>query len=108
MKDFDQQLFTLFQNPDFQERANNIQSVEELQRLFANYGVDMTFEQVNELCLAIGKRAAQEADGELTEDALDDVAGGIGIVTLTCIGVGVLCIGAFCLGVYNSYKGKKK
>lgn len=105
MNELDMKLNVLFQNEEFKAECENIHSVEELQKLFATHDVEMSIDQVTELCIAIGKRAAQEENGELSEEDLDDVAGGFGVVTWTCIGLGVLCLGAFGLGVYNGLKG---
>lgn len=107
MEKLDQQLTTLFQDSIFAEEAKNFKTVEDMKKALEAHGIEMSIDEVTELCVAIGKRAAQENGEELSEEALDDVAGGFGVVVWTCIGVGVLCIGAFALGVYNGYKGKK-
>lgn len=107
MENLDQQLTALFQDASFAEKAKNFKTVEDMKIALEAHGIEMSIDEVTELCLAIGKRAAQENGEELSEEALDDVAGGFGIVTWVCIGVGVLCIGAFAVGVYNGYKGKK-
>lgn len=54
------------------------ESSEEVQKLFAEKGVELTIEEVEGLAAAI-LQAAPEGNGELSEDALDSVAGG-GIV----------------------------
>ena len=108
MNTLDQQLTELFKDPAFEKEAKNITSVEEFQTALEAHGIGMTEEQVTELCIAIGRRASNEAtDAELTEEELSGAAGGFGVITWTCIGIGVLCVGAFALGVYNGYKSKK-
>ena len=102
MNELDKKLCELFQNEEFKAECENIQSVEELQKLFAAHGVDMTIEQVTELCVAVGRRVAQEENGELDEEALDEVTGGI---AWAVIGIAALCIGAFALGIYNGING---
>lgn len=107
MKSLDQKLTALFQDASFAEEAKEFKTVEDMQYSLEKRGIAMSAEEITQLCVAIGKRVAQGDGEELSEDALDDVAGGFGIVTWTCIGVGVVCIGAFALGVYNGYKGKR-
>lgn len=107
MENLDQKLTVLFQDASFKEEAKSFKTVEDMQRALANHGIEMSVDEVTELCVAIGKKVVQDSGDELNEDALDSVAGGFGIAAWVCIGVGVLCIGAFALGVYNGYKGKK-
>lgn len=54
------------------------ESSEEVQKLFAEKGVELTMEEVEDLAAAI-LEAAPKGEGELTEGALDSVAGGIRI-----------------------------
>ena len=99
-------LTQLFQDPSFKKEAEGIKTAEEMQALFAKHGVDYSLDEVYALCEAIAKRMeASNEEGELTEDALEDVAGGIAI-GLIIFGVG--CVGAAALGIYNGYKSTKK
>lgn len=107
MENLDQKLTALFQDASFAEEAKGFKTVEDMQYSLEKRGIAMSTEEITQLCVAIGERVAQGDSDELGEDALDDVAGGFGIVAWTCVGVGVLCIGAFALGVYNGYKGRK-
>lgn len=108
MEYLDKKLTELFQDASFKEEAKAFKTVEDLQHALENHGITMSTEEVTELCIAIGQRAACESNEELSEDALDSVAGGFGVVTWVCIGVGVLCLGAFALGIYNGYKNREK
>lgn len=107
MENLDQRLTALFQDASFAEEAKNFKTVEDMKTSLEAHGIVMSIDEVTELCVAIGKRAAQENGDELSEEALDDVAGGLGVIFWTCVGVGVLCVGAFALGVYNGYMDKK-
>ena len=99
-----QKLTKLFESEQFKEEASKIQTAEELQSLFAEHGVDLTMEEVIDLCAAI---AAQMGEAELSEEDLENVAGGIGLVTVGLICLGVGCIGGLAVGIYNGYRDAK-
>ncbi|MBQ6999501.1 MAG: hypothetical protein IJN67_00470 [Oscillospiraceae bacterium] len=91
-------LTAVFSNEAFKAEAQTLKSLDELQKLLAKYEVQLSMDEVKELCAEIAEAAKVNDNDELTEDALDNVAGGVwGYVIL-----GVVCLGAFCLGVYNT------
>lgn len=100
-----QKLNALFTNEAFKAEADKISTAEELQELFAKYGVEMTLDEVIDLCGVIARYMQSEDSEELSEDDLDNVAGGIAWLA---IGVAVLCIGALAIGIYNGYQSCKK
>lgn len=102
--DKNQKLAELFESEQFKEEASKIQTAEELQALFAEHGVDLTMDEVINLCAAI---AAQMGEAELSEEDLENVAGGFGIVTVGLICLGVACIGGLAVGIYNGYRDAK-
>lgn len=60
----------LMQNKDFAEAFENVSTPEEVVDLFGRNGVEVPLEIAQELFQPVA------AEGELTEDELDDVAGG--------------------------------
>ena len=75
----------LLESEAFGKEIENVQSAEELQSAFAAHGVDMTVEEVEEVCAAI----VAKNEGTLDENALEQVSGGIGHM---------LCAAAFAVG----------
>ena len=82
----------------FNREAEGIQTAEEFQRLFAGHGVDLSIEEVEDLCAAI---VNAEKPGELNENDLENVAGGFGFVLGLSIG---LAVGAAAGYVYAKSK----
>ena len=66
----------LMKDEAFLDAMFSKESSEEVQKLFAEKSVALTLEEVEGLAAAI-LEAAPKGEGELTEDALDSVAGGI-------------------------------
>lgn len=58
--------------PDVQEAIRNAESYEEIIKLFADNGFEVTEEQL--------EASFSNQSGELNEDALDEVAGGLRII----------------------------
>lgn len=61
----------LLENKEFQDKCAAVKSAEELVQLLADYGTEVSLEDV---CAAM---ATANGDEELTEDALEAVAGGV-------------------------------
>lgn len=94
-----EELSAIFQNEKFKLEAEKLITVEDMQSLFAKYNVQLTLEEVKELCRQIGRYMQNAKDGELEEDTLELVSGGI---AWGMIALGAVCVGAFALGVYNA------
>jgi len=62
----------LLNSETFMEAASGIQTLEQLQKLFAQNGVELTMEELKALTASAGA----EANGELSDEELDNVAGG--------------------------------
>lgn len=88
----------VFSNITFKEEAKNLKTVEDLQKLFSNYDIELTLDEVKEICCEIAKQMQNSENGELNENDLEQVSGG---VAWGLIALGVACLGAFALGVYN-------
>lgn len=100
-----EKLKALFESESFKQEAQGVATAEELKELFQKNGVEMTVEEVVELCGQIAKQMDVGDDGEISEEALENVTGGI---APWLIGLGVLCIGAVALGIYNGYQDAKR
>ncbi len=77
-----EKLMALEHDPVFIERMASVTTAEELKELFASCGVALTDSEIN----TIIDTAAQQAEGELDETALDDVVGGVSTAFLVSMG----------------------
>lgn len=103
--DKNEKLKELFLSESFKKESESVKTAEELQNLFQKYGLDLTLDEVVELCGQIARQMEVGDKGEISEDALDNVTGGI---AWALIGLGVMCIGAAAVGVYNGYQEAKR
>ena len=81
MEEKQAKLEELMKDEAFLDAIFSKESSEEVQKLFAEKGVELTMEAVEGLAAAV-LQAAPEGNGELSEDALDSVAGGRRIIWL--------------------------
>ena len=73
------------ENKDFEEKVANVQSEKELKELFVTQDIIMTDEEISGLCAQV--RSVLNGNGdEISEEALDDVAGGSIIGGLLFVG----------------------
>lgn len=115
MIDFDK-ISVLFQDPKFQEEANKCETMEDWNILLVQNGIEITLDETVELVSLIAQSKLKMDGGELSEDSLDEVAGGVagaaaaglvlsgGPAVWACIGIGVVCVGAACLAGYTAYQ----
>ena len=96
-----EKLAEIFENEQFKLEVQNVETPEDFQALLAEYGVEMTLEEVEQFCEQVAVCMQQ---GELSEEEMEDVAGGVPWV-LVAAAVG-LCAG-FCAG-YKSTRKKKR
>lgn len=97
--DKNQKLADLFQNQNFKKEAESIQTAEELKSLFAKHGVDLTQDELLELCAGI---AAQMKEDELSEGDLEAVGGGFAMAAVTLFALGASCIGCLAGSIYDN------
>ena len=76
--DIKAKLVEIFENEQFKAAAEELTTVDELRELLAQYGLELTLEEVGSLC---AQAIVGMKDGELDEADLEDVAGGTGLVT---------------------------
>lgn len=104
-------------NPEVQAQLRTAEGSEEIYKIFVENGVDFTPEEFEQVLITIGRMEATK-DGELNEDDLEAVAGGVWEVLAALftgpIGTGVLvaagcvCVVAAGVGAYNKYKEMKR
>ena len=99
-------LEAILKNNEFIQRTANITTVEELQVLISEYGLEMPVEEVVEFCGLVAKEKERiDNGGEISPEELEDVSGGGALFVLGCIGLGVVALGGLAIGSYNGYKG---
>lgn len=97
----------LMEDKVFVEKMLSLETPEDVQHLFCENGVDFTLEEI----MAIGAeldRQFHKQNGELDENALDDVSGGVIITAATgwAIAKAVIAVGAAGLAIYKWYKSR--
>lgn len=96
----------ILKDSKFVEKAAGITTAEELQVLIAEFGLEMTVEEVYEFCKLIVKEKERiDNGGELSVEDLDDVSGGGVLFVLGCVGLGVVALAGLAIGIVNGYKG---
>lgn len=90
----------LINDEAFVKKAFCVDSVEEVQAAFAAQGVEITPEEIYAIGDAVS--AAVSGDGELSEDALDSVAGGV--IEWIVVGKIVVAVGGAALGLWGWYR----
>ncbi len=103
----------LFQQDAFKKDANECKTMEDFHSLFIKNGVEITEDETIELISQIAEKKQKMDNGEISEDELDEVAGGIVIlgVTLTvaqAVALGIAGVGAAALGAWNGYHKTRK
>lgn len=87
----------LLESPAFLEQLKQAENHNEVQALFAQNGVALEIADIELMC----KTACENNGvGELSEDALDNVAGGI---LLTASAAACFVLGSTMLGFFSSY-----
>lgn len=79
----------LASDAEFAEKAFNAESPEDLQKLAAVAGIELTMDDIMESKEILSKAFDKLNQNELSDKDLEDVAGGMGVATATAITVGV-------------------
>lgn len=90
----------LINDEAFVKKAFCVDTVEEVQAAFAEQGVEITPEEIYAIGDAVS--AATAGDGELYEDALDAVAGGV--IEWIVVGKVIVAVGGAILGLWSWYR----
>ena len=103
MINYEQKFAEVFADKEFAEKVLALTEPEDVQKAFADKGIDLSIEDVK----AIGRMLAENQDGELSEEALLDVAGGsiTGITVAAVIGC-VAAVGKLYLSIRKACDAK--
>lgn len=95
----------LMENEAFVNEMLAQKSEEDVQKLYAANGVELTIDEVREVGKVLN---SFEGNGELEASDLDDVAGGIVITAATCWAVAkaAIAVGGAGLAIYKWYKSR--
>ena len=110
--DMSNKVMEIFGNEQFKAAVANVTTPEDMQKLIAEYGLELTVDEVIELCGQIVK--AMNSGDEIGEDELDNVAGGVVVIlgvtftTAQLIWLGIGSAGAAALGIWNGYHQNRK
>lgn len=75
----------LLEKDDFAEKLKLVESPEDVQKLFADNGVELSLEDIKNIAMESMKNAD---DGEIDEEDLDNVSGGFVLSTTACVVIG--------------------
>lgn len=115
-----EQINALFEKPEIQQQISGLTDPEEIRKVLAENGVELTAEEMNEVLLSIGETVANLVpDSELSEDDLENVAGGFAMTISLGAGAAVFCavaggiigvaaVAGLAYGAYYLYKKVKK
>jgi lactobin A/cerein 7B family class IIb bacteriocin len=101
-----EKLQEVFSNEDFVKELLSKETPEEVQEMLAEKEIDITIEEIKETRKILIKKAEQQtAEGEeLTDDDLEDVAGGIAPLLAVALWYGACAIGFAIMFEVNSRK----
>ena len=86
MENYEKKFDEAFADKAFVDKVFAMTEPEDVQKAFAEKGIELTLEDVKE----IGRRLSESADGELNESALEDVAGGV--ITGVTVAAVITCV----------------
>lgn len=103
MENYEQKFTEAFADKAFAEKVLAMTEPEDVQKAFAEKGIELTIEDVK----AIGKALSSNQDGELSEEALTEVAGGsiTGVTVAAVIGC-VVAVGKLVFSVHKAVAAK--
>ena len=101
-----EKITALMEDREFVAKIAAMEEPEEVQKAFAEQGVDFSLEEIN----FIANQVMNGNSEELNEDQLEAVAGGVDPVTVTVVVCGLIKLGADAMTEVNKQrkaKGKK-
>ncbi len=93
----------LMENEQFVKEMLSAENSEQVQKLYADNGVELTMEEVQEIGKILN---TLDSDGELDADSLDNVSGG-SLALGWAIAKAVIAVGSAGLAVYKWYKSSR-
>lgn len=101
----------LFKNEAFQKEAEGCKTMEDFHALFTAHGVEISQEETVELISQIAEKKQQQDNGEICEEDLDNVSGGLALTgaaaVAACVGLGVVGVGVAAGAAYVAYQALK-
>lgn len=103
----------MLHNPEFMALLNNKEFVvkmmsqetpEDVQKVFAEYGVDMSMEDIHEFGKALAALESEKTGEELSEEDLMGVSGGA--ISWIIVGKVVVAVAGAAISVYKWYKSR--
>lgn len=104
---YKEKLEMLFADEAFKEQVKNVKSIEEMQKLFADHGVDFSEEELTRILESCEKLAFQENE-ELDDEQMEDVAGGFDPVTVYFVSLGISLVAGLAKELLCKPKKRKK
>lgn len=92
--EINEKLRDLLNSETFANEIKNLKTVEELQVVLKQHGVEMTTDEIIELGGHLARKVGMDKNGELTEEDLENVSGG-GLLALAALGIASICFGAY-------------
>ncbi len=99
---YSEQFNALMNDQDFVVKMLSQESAEDVQKLYAENGVELTMDEVKALGEALDK--VDQPEGELDEDALENVSGGV--LTALAVAKCIIGVGGAALAIYKWYKSR--
>ena len=115
-----EKLNQIFEDSAVMEQVSTLRDPDEIRAVLEEHGLTLSAQELDEILLAVGESVSQlMPEGELSEDDLEDVAGGVSVTILLGAGAKILCgvagglvgvaaVAALAYGGYVLYKKYKK
>lgn len=90
------------------EKLFALENPEEVQSCLKEQGLEFSLDEIDQLKEALVKTAVRQESGELSDENLEEVAGGV-IATTTIVGLTAAAIGGTCGGgtfIHNITRGR--
>ena len=100
----DPKFMELLNNKDFAVKLLSQETPEDVQKLFAENGLDISMEEIDKLGQALAAAQAEETQEELSEEQLMGVSGGV--IDWIIVGKIVVAVGGAAVSLYKWYKSR--
>ena len=100
----DPKFMELLNSRDFAVKLLSQETPETVQKLFAEYGLDISMEEIDKLGQALAAAQVDEAQEELSEEQLMAVSGGV--IDWIIVGKIVVAVAGAAISLYKWYKSR--